>query len=457
MIRALVLICALLATPALAGSSVHRTPDGHEYHHIEIAGAQRVGLALRWAGTLDGLTREDASVPLLAGVAVTRGPAGGRQAADIVEDLADLDTAVSVNVSLGGASLFVAAPQEALGEAADIVADLAARPALEPRWVARERDRLADAQINLRDRTSVAARRMIGALTIRDPAAEAFVASEPEAIRAVTDDQVAAWHRRMLAGGIVAIATAGPVDHARMGAVIDRIVAALPKGTVEPAPPAPVEVDMSARAAVLRIANPNGTYVAFAGPVPGGPVVSQAAEIAVDLLGDGTGSRLFRDVRLGARASYNMRTSGFDLVPGRKVFAIEGDLATASFARGLDAVRESYERWRRGDFTAAEIDRARRVHVDHVDLPWRNPSVAAVTLAARMARERPDGPFATGELRPDLSAVPDEAVREAARRFPPFDELVRIVLTRDVETALEKFPGACVVERLARARRCLSR
>ena len=449
------LVCASSAAGAADAPTRHVTPKGHVYHHMPLPGASRVGLALQWPAPLRGLTRRDAGVPTVARSLMVLGAAGEREAADVSEDLADLDASVSLALKPAGVALVVAAPSESLAPLSDIVGDVVARPRFDDRWLERERRRAAETAVNLKDRTLFIGQHLVRAATLRDEALLAALHPDPSAFADVTREAVVAWHERTFRAADVAVATSGPVDHALIGPAIDRILRDLPEG--EPQAVEAREPTVAGQTVLFPILNPTGSHVTFMGALPEGDVMeSEAAQVAVDLLGDGTGSRLFRDVRLRARATYDIRTNGMELVPGRRTFLLEGGLTTRNLETGLEAVRDSYERWRTGAFADAEIDRALRVHSDHVEKPIATVAGRAAVLADRIASHGA-GPNLADRVRPDVLSIPRERVRAVARRFPPFDELVRAVLTRDVRIASDFLGEPCLVAAVADAGRCRPR
>ncbi|MEM7256490.1 MAG: hypothetical protein AAF404_03780, partial [Pseudomonadota bacterium] len=119
------------------------SPDGHKFWYYSMPDADRTALAVTWEQEVPVKSVHPLTARLGIDV-MLNGGAGGRDAADIVADYQDLDAGSGLWVQPQEVSGFIFAPNEHLSTAREIAAAVITEPAMEQKWLDREKQNLVE-------------------------------------------------------------------------------------------------------------------------------------------------------------------------------------------------------------------------------------------------------------------------------------------------------------------------
>lgn len=438
---AVVLAGAWLGTPnAVAQPAVtdHRTPAGIAFRHLAMPGDAYHALAFGWT---------DGHALTLAGKegVVALGPRllleGSRTVteSDRIERLKDLQASLSLAGSAHFTRGALVAPKAKLAEAAGLLADLLADPALPADKLALAKRNLAISQRQGQENAETLASRLFMRLTLGQVPLLRLSSADPAAYAAVEVADIDAWRRAVLGRERLAVASAGPMTPEEAAAQIDRIFAALPATGQAVGPPPAMRA--GGKLVVLERAVVQTAIVA------GGPSGwtsepdSLQGTLAVRVLGaGGFESRLVRAVREGLGAAYGIRASFQQLHPKAFTVVISTVVDNTKAAATVAAIRKEYARFRDEGVTEAEIEPLKTKLITETREQMRRAPAAAQRLRDLTLTEFPADYSATYEAR--VGTLTAAAVNEGIRlRFPA--EPLTIVM---VAPSAEGLGADCVIK-----------
>ena len=269
------------------------------------------------------------------------------------EQLKDLQATLSL---AGGAHFTrggLTAPKARFAEAAGLLADLLANPALPAdKLLLLKRNITATSRQAFASPETTAARLFVR-LTLGNGALPRILSVDPVAYEKVEIADIDAWRRAVLGRDRVTIASAGPLTPEEVGQQIDRIFAGLPN----------VGQDIGPRPQLRTI----GKLIVLERPtaqtaiIAGGPSswVSEPdtlpGSVAIRVLGSGFGSRLTKAVREGLGATYGIRAGFQQVHPKAFTMVISTAVDSTKAAAALAAIRKEYAAFRAEGVADAEI------------------------------------------------------------------------------------------------------
>lgn len=245
---------------------------------------------------------------------------------------------------------------DALDRAVDLFARIVMAPAFDAGVLARERARIAQSLRQSRvEPGTIAANAFARALYPAHPYGRELT---PDAVLALTRDDVVAFHRaRYTASGAV-VSMIGAITREQARAIAERLVGALPRGE---APPPPPPVRELAAAVQLRIEHPaSQSHILIGAPLMArGDPDYYALTIANYVLGGGGFvSRLYDEVREKRGLAYSVHSSmSPKLQPGPFTIGLQTERARTDEA--LAIVRATLERFVRDGPSDAEVAAAK--------------------------------------------------------------------------------------------------
>jgi zinc protease len=442
---ALVVCLGVSGARAGGAASEHRTPAGLVFRHLALPQDSHQVLAFGW---IDGFAL---TLPGKEGLAVL-GPRlmleGSRTMgeSDRIERLKDLQA----TLNLGGSAHFtrglLAAPKARFAEAADVLADLLANPALPPEKLDRIKRSLALSSRQSQENAETLANRLFMRLLLGEGPQLRLAVADPTAYAGVGVADVEAWRQAVLGRGTLTVTSAGPLAADDVAKEIDRIFASLPavSGTIGP-PPA-----MRTLPKLVVLERKVVQTAIVAGGASGWRLEPELlpGTMAVRALGGGFESRLVRAVREKLGAAYNIRAGFQQLHPRAIALVINTAVDNSKAAAAIDAIRKEYERFLADGVPDTEIEPLRTKLVAETSEQLRRSMGAAQRLRDLALAGFPADFLPTYEAR--VRAVSAAAVTEGIRLNMPKPPLTFLV----VAPSADGMGADCIVKAPEEIVRC---
>jgi len=442
---ALVAPRAAVAQPAVGE---HRTPAGIAFRHLAVADTHHA-LAFAWSDGYALTQPGKAGLAMLGPRLLLEGSRGVGES-DRIEQLKDLQASLGLSGSAHFTRGVLAAPRPKFAEAAGLLADLLADPALPADRLAHAKKSFAISSRQSQENAETLASRLFSRLLLGRDGPEGnlqrLVVGDPAAHEAVEVADVEAWRRAVLGRERLTIVSAGPMSADEVAGEIDRIFAKLP-GVGHDIGPAP-KLRASGKLIVLERAVVQTAIVA------GGPMASARerdvlpGSLAVRVLGGGFESRLTKAVREGLGATYGIRAGLQQLHPEASALVISTAVDNAKAAAALAAIRKEYARWREEGVTAAEIEPLKTRFTTEMRESLRRAPGAAQRVRDFVLVGLPVDYLAGYETR--LRALTDGAVSDWLRAHFPKEPLTIVV----VAPSAEGLGADCVIKSADEIARC---
>ena len=423
----------------------HRTPAGIAFRHLAMPQDTHHALAFGWT---DGFAL---ALPGKEGLAVL-GPRlmleGSRAMgqSERIERLKDLQA----SLSLSGAAHFtrgaLAAPKAKFAQAAEVLADLLANPALPPDKLALAKRSLALSSRQNQENAETLANRLFMRLILGEGPTLRLAVADPAAYAQVEVADVEAWRREVLGRDRLTIASAGPLAADEVAKEIDRIFAGLPAVGRKLGPPPPMrtvgKLVVLERKVVQTAIVAGGASGWTLGPdaLPG--------TIAVRALGGGFESRLVRAVREKLGAAYRIGAGFHQLHPKAFALVINTAVDNAKAAAAVQAIRQEYARLFAEAVPEAEIEPLRTKLVTEMREQTRRSTSAAARLRDLTQTDFPPDFLPTYETH--VRAVAAGAIAEGIRLNMPKPPLTFVV----VAPSSEGLGADCVIKAPEEIARC---
>ena len=441
-------LCAVISACALAamvtGEAVaqpalteHRTPAGIAFRHASMPGDTHHALAFAW---LDGDRPAAPGKESLASVGTRLLMEGSRTVneSERIERLKDLQASIGLSGGMHGVRGSLTAPKATFAEAAGLLADLLADPALPEKKLAQAKRNAMISWPQVQENAETLASHLYLRLTLGNGPSFGALTGNPAAQQAVEVADVDAWRRTVLGREPAAIISAGPVAAEDVAREIDRIFAGLPavRGAISP-PPA-----VRAPGRLIVLERPVVQTAIVAGGPAGWTLDPDALQgtIAVRVLGSGFESRLTKAVRERLGAAYSIRAGLQQLHPKAFLMTINTVVDTAKAADVLAAIRSEYAHFRDQGVREAEIEPLKiRLITEGRDHVRRSPALTGRVRDLALG-EFPADYLATYEAR--VRAVTADAVNEGIRTRLPAPPLTIVM----VAPSAEGLAADCVIK-----------
>jgi len=331
----------------------------------------------------------------------------------------------TVNIRIGGESGTVAFQCIASKFQAtlEILADMLVNPAFPAEALERLRAQRLVALVQARDQTSVIASRVFPRLVYGDAHPYGQNVSEVT-LKAITRDDVVAFHRAYFRPGRALVTVVGDVDAAAAKASIQNALGAWPRGGEKPAfhyPPLP-----PSRTATIYLADkPGSAQSSFAIGTSGPPRSTAdyyALQVMNTILGGMFQSRLNANIREEKGYSYGV-SSSFAYGRGPGAFRAGGDIvSTKSDAALLEFMKEL--RGIRGErpITDEELSTAKDALTQRLPGTFASAQNINNAIVALWTQGLPDDYYRQYAAR--IAAVRREDVVRVARQYVDVDHLV---------------------------------
>ncbi len=363
-----------------------------EYHRLPI-----VSLNL----TLDaGAVHDPASQPGLASFTAAMLAEGTttRSATQISDDLGFIGASVSAGAGFDQASVSGGGLSRHLDKLLEIFADVGLHPSFPQADFARVQDVRLVSLLQQRDVPGVVAARAFGKIYWAGHPYGHWIAGTEESTRAVKRTDLAAFHQRFYVPNAAELVVVGDVTRAELEPKLEKALGAWKPGAA-PAAPAATVPERAVRTLLVDKPDASQTLVMFGTPgldrhsdeyVP--------VEVAFQILGGGSASRLFRELREKHGYTYGIyareearKLGGTSYVAGNvKADSLPADFATAGGIAGKLSEEVTYgfpdDYWDRyvqaiGKVTAADVQAAMKKYLD--------PSKLTLVLVGNAADVKP--------------------------------------------------------------------
>jgi zinc protease len=442
------LLLAAQATAALAQAKVseHRSPSGIPFRHVAIPGDVTHALSFAWPEDYTKAPAGKEGVVALAPRLMLDGGSRSMTESERIELLKDLQATLSL---AGGAHYTrggLTAPKARFAEAAGLLADLLANPALPAdKLLLIKRNITVTSRQALTSPETTAARLFVR-LALGDGALQRILSIDPVAYEKVEIADIDAWRRTVLGRDRVTIASAGPLTPEEVGQQIDRIFAGLPNVGQDIGPRPPLRtigkliVLERPTAQTAIIAGGPSTWVSEPDTLPG--------SVAVRALGSGFGSRLTKAVREGLGATYGIRAGFQQVHPKAFTMVISTAVDSTKAAAALAAIRKEYATFRADGVTDAEVTPIKTKLISEAQEQMRRSPSVAQRLRELTLAGFPIDYLTTYEAQ--VQALTVATVNEGIRtRFPT--EPLTVVM---VAPSAEGLGADCVIKAPEEISRC---
>jgi zinc protease len=263
-----------------------------------------------------------------------------------------------------------------LGLGLDLLADALLRPAFPGAEFERKRDEvLASVRRSEEDPGTVAARLLRRLVFAEHPYARPATGTEAS-LRAITRDDVVAFHRTAYRPERTIVAVAGDVTAAVVRTELEARLGAWSVATPSPATPGPPALGLPSRTEAVHRSLTQATILLGQATVTRGHPDFYPLLVASQVLGGGSSSRLYARVREERGLAYNVYAQ---YAPARLAgyFLVELQSQNARIREALAVVREELVRLRRERVPEEELTRARSYLVG--SFPLRMDTAADVS------------------------------------------------------------------------------
>ncbi len=305
--------------------------------------------------------------------------AGGRSAREISEAIEDVGGDLNACTERDGTSFTASIMAEHLPLAVELLSDLVQHPHLTAAELEREQDVVLQELGEARDTPGdIIFDNLWSAAFVDQPIGRSILGDE-DSVRRITVDDLHAWRTEQYRTGSLILAAAGKVDHDQLVAIAEQRFATLPEGTLADPEPAHFTGGVSINRQSSEQAH---LTIAFPAPAIRDPDY-YAARLFVDIVGGGTSSRLFQQVREERGLAYSVNSSlqPYDDVALFYVYAATARSQAAAAVQLIEQVVAQTAQ----DATQRELDRvrtqARAGLLMSLETPWGQANYLARVLA----------------------------------------------------------------------------
>lgn len=258
------------------------------------------------------------------------------------------------------ASLRSLSTPDKLDPAINLFAEVVTRPSFEEDAFQRLRDQLlAGLQYRLQQPAALASEVYWEGLYGEHPYGH-LPQGTPESLKALTPEQLRAFHQQFYTAGNAVISIVGAIDRDQAERIAQRLADALPQGPAAEPLPDPALVPQETGRQHLEFSGQQTHIITGQRGISRGHPDYAALYVANQILGgSGFGSRLMEEVREKRGLSYSV-SSGFSPMQVAGPFSINMQTRADQVDTALDVLRESLTRFVEEGPTEAELKRTKR-------------------------------------------------------------------------------------------------
>jgi predicted Zn-dependent peptidase len=338
-----------------------------------------------------------------------------------------LGTSIFANVGGETGAVSFTALKTKLEPAMALVADMLANPSFPADALERLRGRTIVGLTQARDRPEAIAGNVFQKVLYGDAHPYGRVVTQ-ETVRAITRDDIVAFHRAYFRPGRAVISVTGDVDPAAVRAMVERALASWPAGGDRPTfayPPPP-----ALRATTIYLVDKPGAaqsifHIGMPGPARDTPDY-YAIRVMNTILGGLFQSRLNHDIREVKGWSYGVNSSfGFGRGPG--AFDANGGIVTAKTDSALIAFLAHLRGVQGGQpFTADEIEQGKASLVQSLPRQFSSVNSTGSSVATIYTQGLPENYYQEYSAR--INAVTSADMVRVAKKYIDMDHLNIIIV-----------------------------
>ena len=338
-----------------------------------------------------------------------------------------LGTTISANVGQEGGSIGFTALKDRFEPALGLVADMMLNPAFPEAALERIRGRAMVGLTQQRDQPNAIAANVFSKVTYGDVHPYGSVVTEAT-LKAITRDDVLAFHKAYFLPGRAIISVTGDVDPVAVKAAVEKAFASWPAGGERPAFDYPAPPAFKART-IFLVDKPKAAQSVFALGVPG-PARNTpdyyAVSVMNNILGQLFQSRLNHNIREEKGYSYGVNSS-FAFGRGPGAFRAGGGIVTAKSDLALIEFMKEF----RGvigekPFTDDEVTQGKESLIQ--SMPQRFSSVGALgnAVAAIFTQDLPQTYYQ--DYAAKINAVTREDLVRVAKKYIDIEHLNLVIV-----------------------------
>lgn len=428
------------------------TPAGLAFWHMNLPKAKRDGIIIAFPSHLNQTPDGKEGTAGLAARLMMYGGAGGRKPQEIMADMKDLQATGGVRALGSRVELQLYAEPGDMLEAAETVNLMLTKPTMDEVWMNRIRDRGVKQLEAAKLKGGLQARNVAMFKLFGNGKAARFVTATPiSSLSSVDLQAVKTWQKNFFNTSSAIIVATGKSDAAKMGTVIDTLLAGVPKTSeLTSKLGEDQKIDVSPRQIVLHDPNAKKSTILVLGK--GRKKTSTDGHIfsfAQRVLGGTMHSRLFKALRTEASLVYRIRAHGFRLPINHAHLAISSEVETKSVGKAVDLIKRTYATFHSKGVTQAEFNVTRDAILVGLKKVRKKPRWVSRMMILAKIRGR-DLASINGLPQRSEKLTLAELNAYIKNRLSKPEDLTVIVVSPD-PTVL---PGACVISKVPEAANC---
>jgi predicted Zn-dependent peptidase len=361
-----------------------------------------------------------------------------RSATRISDEVGFIGASLSAGAGFDAAFVSASSLSRHLPALLDLVADVTAKPAFPPADFARVQDQRQVALVQQRDSPgATAAKAFAGLFWGSHPYGHWLMGTEAS-LRAMTPEDLRRFHAARWRPGSAALVVVGDVEAGRLRALLETAFAGWPAGAPSPAP-APPAAPAARRAVLVEKAGAPQTYVMMGMPgIARGAADYAAVQVAFQILGGGSASRLFRTLREEKGYTYGTYARADARKLGGSSLVV-GSVKAAQTREALSALIAEVEALRSHPVSARELEDARSALVLSLPSDFATAAGIAGRLAEQVVQGLPDDYWE--RFADEVRRVTAADVLRVARRDLDLSRLTTVMVgDPSVEAQLDGLP-----------------
>ncbi len=441
----------LLVSCATAGFAAERgvSPNGTPFFLSQIKGENKVVIRVAWPQTWPYETGHNPLTPYVGAQLVIQSGAEDFGPAQIQQEFATYKSSGNLASSMGAVRGTLVLDVAYLDDAAKLASIILAKPRLDEKWMHRIQKNLVAAQTEVNRKDATMGWNAIRYAILGNQPYRTYISAEnAELFSEITRQDVIDWKNQVFNKNSVVISIAGDIDAARAGELIDETLKGLPDGVKKTV--SVLETDWRAKRIWLHVPDAPKASMGYAGPLPPTRLGSEFEDvIAVNILGGGQKSMLFKAIREQLRASYGFRAGLANFDRETRLFSISGEVDPKDVAKVDAVIRATYQTFLETDLREEQVEALRGLLSKSWSANVKKPAALSQIVLESILDGHDENYADTVGAQLKSKMVQDVAQRIVST-FPKSDALVQIVVSPN----LPETDGYCVISKPQEAVDC---
>lgn len=364
---------------------------------------------------------------------------------EFIERMKDLTASASLTIGPFTTQGNVRAPAATLGQSMALMAATLKTAEPTERLLARLKERATGGEAQSSIRAESIAERTASRVALGDhPFTRGY---DPARFERITRGDVAAWRSAVLGRDRLRIVASGRIGETEAAQIIDAAFADLPNAPTLPPFDWP-EIKFSGGLVVVEHDTQQSAILLVGLTSIGPPREVETALVGNAVLG-GSNGRLWQGVRTALGSTYGA-SAGLQLVgPGKRVVTLRASVDNGQVKASLEALKSSYEKWRREGVNAAELKATTARMVTDFRTAVDEPSRINGLMIGMQLAGRPVEDLYSYDTR--ISGIDRTALNKfIADKFPRTDQMLAVVVTPKADG----LAATCIIRSADEAERC---